>query len=817
MSTFYDHSSVEAKWQHRWEDSGAHSPDLRDASEKLYCLTMFSYPSGDRLHIGHWYNYGPTDTWARFQRMQGRRVFQPQGFDAFGLPAENHAIKTGKHPKDLTDANTAFMQKQLHRIGAMYDWTRTVDTSKPDYYRWTQWLFLKLHERGLAYRKMAPVNWCPSCATVLANEQVHGGCCERCESPVTKKDLEQWFFRITEYADRLLKNLDNLDWPEKTKSMQRHWIGRSEGAEILFDLVGHGERVTVFTTRADTLMGATYLVFAPEHPLVEAITTASQRAAVEAYREKARRISEVDRGNAEREKTGVFTGAYARHPLTGEQIPVWIADYVLMGYGTGAIMAVPAHDGRDFEFAKKFHLPMRAVIRPAKGNGEPPEHGAFVEDGVMTNSRTFNGLTSAQGRKAVAAALAREGAGRESVHYRLRDWLVSRQRYWGAPIPMIFCEGCGWQPEREENLPVLLPYEVDLTKSKGGKSPLAFIESFVRAKCPECGGAARREAETMDTFVDSSWYFLRYPSARVEEAPWEPGVTASWLPVDMYVGGAEHACMHLLYARFVTMALYDMGLLPFEEPFLALRHQGTITNMGAKMSKSKGNVVSPDAYVEKHGADVFRMYLMFMGPYEEGGDWSDTGIMGIVRFRDRLWRFFESEQGREGRPALTGENLRREHMRLRHFTVKAVSDDLQHMRFNTAISRMMEWLNFLQPNAAGLSREDTQDTLRTFARLAAPFAPHLGEELWNGLGERESVFDSGWPSWDEAFLETDTVAVVVQVNGRRRGELRVPKAASESEVVQAALADEKIRAHAGGPLVKTVYVPGRLLNLVVKS
>jgi leucyl-tRNA synthetase len=784
---------------------------------------MFSYPSGDKLHIGHWYNYGPTDTWARFKRMQGRRIFEPMGFDAFGLPAENHAIKTGSHPKDLTDENTATMERQIQTIGAMYDWTRKVDTSKPDYYRWTQWVFLKLHERGLAYRKLAPVNWCPSCRTVLANEQVQGGCCERCESEATKRDLEQWFFKITDHAERLLKGLGTLDWPEKTLAMQRNWIGRSEGANLVFDLEGHDETLTVFTTRADTLFGATYMVLAPEHPFVDGITTGEHRAAVEAYREQARRTSEIDRTSAEREKSGVFTGAYARNPVNGETIPVWIADYVLMGYGTGAIMAVPAHDERDFEFAKQFNLPIRQVIRPEDGAWDMEAQGAFVESGVMMNSKEFDGLPSEKGGRAVVAKLGRQKRGEEAVHYRLRDWLISRQRYWGAPIPMLYCKACGIVPEKEENLPVLLPYEVDLSKSLSGKSPLAFAPSFVAAKCPACGGAARREVDTMDTFVDSSWYFLRYISPDLGEKPWDDGLAKTWLPVDMYVGGAEHACMHLLYARFITMALHDAGLVPFEEPFPRLRHQGVITNRGAKMSKSRGNVVAPEPYLEKYGSDVFRMFLMFMGPYSDGGDWSDSGIHGIARFRDRVWRLFDAEGARKERPAQTDAPLRKEFLRILHFTIREVTGDLEEFHFNTALSRLMEFSNFLHGSAEKLSEPDANEALKIFSQLLAPFAPHMGEELWERFvlpqgEERASIFDCGWPGYDPKRIETETISVVVQVNGRKRGEISVPKDASEEQVKEKALADENVARHIPDAkrIARAVYVPGRLVNFVVK-
>lgn len=632
----YPHKAFESKWRSYWKEQGLHEPDLDNPDDKLYTLVMFSYPSGDKLHCGHWYNFGPTDTWARFQRMTGKDVFEPMGFDAFGLPAENYAIQHGVHPDKSTQDNIDYMRKQLRQIGAMYDWRNEVDTSDPEYYQWTQWLFLKLYEMGLAYKQKAPVNWCPSCETVLANEQVIDGLCERCDSEVQKKKLEQWFFKITAYADELLEGLDRIDWPEKTKAMQRHWIGKSVGAEMLFSLSENPETtINVFTTRPDTIYGATYLVLAPEHPLVAKITTDEQADKVSRYVKKAEQTSDIERLAEDREKTGVFTGAYAVNPFTEEEIPIWIADYVLYTYGTGAIMAVPAHDERDFDFARKFELPIVEVISP---DGEP--HGVdkcYSEPGILVNSGEYSGTKSEDAIKKIAADCEERGIGKASVQYRLRDWLISRQRYWGAPIPVVYCGDCGTIPVPVDDLPVELPRDLNLRDTRdSGLAPLGHSDKFLNTECPECGQPAKREIDTMDTFVDSSWYFLRYVDSHYDDGPWNPERVKKWLPVDQYVGGAEHATMHLLYARFVIKALYDADLLHFDEPFQRLLHQGTITKDGAKMSKSRGNTVSPDEFIDDYGSDIFRMYLMFMGPYEDGGDWSDKGIVGINRFVNRL-------------------------------------------------------------------------------------------------------------------------------------------------------------------------------------
>jgi leucyl-tRNA synthetase len=840
----YEPRAVEARWQAFWESRGDHRVDLDAAEPRTYCLTMFSYPSGEKLHVGHWYNYGPADTWARYRRMRGETVFEPMGFDAFGLPAENFAIKNGGHPKDITDANTAYMEKQLRAIGAMYDWRRKVDTSKPEYYRWTQWIFLKLHEAGLAYRKEAPVNWCPSCQTVLANEQAQDGVCERCGTPVTRKNLEQWFFKITAYADRLLDGHTKIDWPEKTITMQRNWIGRSEGAEIDFRSADGPFTFPVFTTRPDTLWGVTYMVLAPEHDLVPKITTSARRAAVDAYVEKARAATEIDRLSTEREKTGVFTGAYAVNPVNDEKIPIWIADYVLATYGTGTVMAVPAHDQRDHEFAKAHELPIRAVIEPPAGVTAPPD-AAFADPGVMVRSGPFDGEPSASGAAKVIDYLEARGAGRRKVNYRLRDWLISRQRYWGAPIPMIHCPSCGLVPVPEDALPVELPYDVDLKNAPAGQSPLATSAAFMDVDCPRCRGPAKRDSDTMDTFVDSSWYWFRYLCNDLDDRAWDPAVVDRWCPVTMYIGGAEHACMHLLYARFITMAMHDLGHVGFDEPFARLVHQGSITRDGAKMSKRHGNVVSPDDYIEKYGADTFRMYLMFMGAYSEGGDWSDKAIVGIARFLDRVWslvlegwerarvvpRRGPGTPVRHGRPlasstghgpdAVGPSEPTRDLQRVLHHTIREVSADTERCEFNTAISRMMELANAIRSHATGppeaaIDSSFLRESIETLLRLLAPYAPHFAEELWERTGHEGSIFEAGWPAYDPELAEAEAITVVVQVMGKVRAKLEVAADIGEDEMKRLALANDRVKEWTQGKKIeRVVVVPKKLVSIVI--
>ncbi len=813
----YPFKEIEKKWQDCWLESGLHTVDLNDAGNKLYCLVMFIYPSGEKLHTGHWYNYGPTDTWARYKRLCGYNVFEPMGYDAFGLPAENYAIEHGVHPAISTAENVSQIKKQLKAIGAMYDWDKEINTSSPEYYRWTQWLFLQLYKQGLAERKKAPVNWCPSCKTVLANEQVIEGYCERCGSMVTHKDLEQWFFKITEYSDRLLEDLECIDWPEKTKIMQRNWIGRSEGVEIIFRIEETEEKIPVFTTRPDTLFGVTYMVLAPEHPLVEKLTVSERRQDVDEYVERARRESEIQRTSTEKEKSGVFIGAYAINPINAEKVPIWISDYVLLSYGTGAVMAVPAHDQRDFEFAKKFGLPIRQVILPEGHEKSRELQEAFVDNGRMVNSQDYDGLSSAMGGERIADALEQMGSGRRCVNYKLRDWLVSRQRYWGAPIPIIYCQSCGIVPVPEEDLPVLLPREVDFTPKGTGESPLATNPDFVRAACPSCGAPARREVDTMDTFVCSSWYFLRYLSPHDEDRPFDPELARKWLPVDQYVGGAEHAVMHLLYARFVVKVLYDMGYIRFHEPFTRLVHQGTITKDGSKMSKSRKNVVSPDQFIARYGSDTFRIYLMFMGSYQDGGDWSDKGIVGIHRFLNRIWRLVHQiqEQGSTG-PEGPGNDLRR----AMHYAIKHVGQDVNRFHFNTAISRIMEFVNTLYLYVAEVPAEKRppallQQSIRTLVLLIAPFAPHLAEELWHVLGNKKSVFLQTWPDYDPSLLKHKQLTIVVQVNGKVRARIQVPSHISPDELKQTVLNLQRLKPFTERGVKRVVVVPGKLVNLVV--
>ncbi len=825
----YNPIEVERKWQERWEKEGTYHIDVRDGTNKLYCLVMFIYPSASKLHIGHWFNYGPTDSWARFKKLQGFRVFEPMGYDAFGLPAENAAVKTGVHPHHSTQENITDIREQLKRIGAMYDWRYEIDTSVPAYYKWTQWLFLTLYKSGKAYRGKAPVNWCPDCKTVLANEQVVEGLCERCNSTVIKKDLVQWFFKITDYADELLEKLDDLDWPEKTKLMQRNWIGKSTGVEIKFMVDGTDDELNVFTTRPDTLFGVTYMVLAPEHPLVEKITSAENKERVKNYIAEARKKTEIDRQSLEREKTGVPTGAYAVNPLNNEKVPIWTADYVLYSYGTGAVMAVPGHDERDFEFAKAFDLPIRKVIlEPGTDENDPLEE-AYAGHGTMMQSGKYNGVDSQTGIEQISDEIEQSGLGRRKVNYRLRDWLVSRQRYWGAPIPIIHCPGCGEVPVPEDQLPVELPMDADFRP--GGESPLARSDEFVNTSCPSCGNDAKRDVDTMDTFVCSSWYYLRFPSAQLDSAPFDKEIINKWLPVDKYVGGSEHAVMHLLYARFITKALRDAGYLSFDEPFTSLVHQGTITNQGAKMSKSRGNVVNPNTFIESYGSDVFRMYLMFMGPYEEGGDWSDSGIVGIDRFVRRLYHLVQenkdhlTDTGRNGQIVFTElQGDARNLYRKCHQTIKKVTDHSDKFQFNTAIAALMELLNEVSRYSQNLEKYPDIEkavfnhTVYNLIALVAPFAPHLAEEVWEMCGQRESIFSKpNWPDYDDTAVAAEEVTVVAQINGKIRAKFVVPAGTTEDALKEMALSDDNIKKHMNDKqLVKAIVVKDKLVNFVVR-
>jgi leucyl-tRNA synthetase len=822
ISGSYPFKEIESRWRDYWDKNNLHRTDLSRYENKLYSLVMFSYPSADKLHVGHWYNFGPADTWARMKKMQGYNVFEPMGFDSFGLPAENYAIKTGINPAVSTAENVEIIRNQLKQIGALYDWSRELSTSDPDYYKWTQWLFLKFFEHGQAVRKEAPVNWCPSCRTVLANEQVLDGRCERCETPITKRNLRQWFLKITDYADRLLAGLEKLDWPEKTLDMQRNWIGRSEGTEIVFVDEKTGERIPVFTTRADTLFGVTYLVLAPEHPLVGKLTAPEHKDEVEAYIEESRRLTEIERLSTVKEKTGVFIGSYCTNPINGERIPVWIADYVLVSYGTGAVMAVPGHDQRDWEFARKFGLEIRQVIEPSDSSQADLGKAAFVEYGTMVNSAEFDGLDSAEGIRKVTNSLKPGGRGDFKITYKLRDWLISRQRYWGAPIPIIRCPKCGDVAVRENDLPVLLPDIGDFRPADDGRSPLAKVPDFVNVDCPECGEEAQRETETMDTFVDSSWYFLRYLDPVYKDGPWNPELAKKWLPVDMYIGGAEHAVMHLMYARYFCMFLNDIGLVYFDEPFPKLRHQGVITNKGAKISKSRGNVINPDYFIELYGSDTFRMYLMFMGSYQHGGDWDDSGINGISRFLSRVYRLVNLNASQlKAADQLTYGTLTDKDPALNYrlnLTIKRVSEDIANLEFNTAVAAAMELLNDLQ------NTDDTETggsdlfkySLKQLVLILSPMVPHLGEELWHIMGGRGSVFQQSWPTWDESALSRDTVTMVVQINGKLRGSFNVPADITEEQIFELASTDPKVSRHLeGNRVIKRIFLPGKLLNIVV--
>jgi len=818
MAAKYNPQELEKKWQQRWAEDRLYEVSEDSTKPKWYALTMFPYTSGD-LHIGHWYAMAPSDVLARFKRMQGYNVLHPMGFDAFGLPAENAAIKRGIHPFTWTMQNIDNMRRQLKSMGPIYDWSREVITCLPEYYKWTQWFFLKLYEAGLAYRGKAPVNWCPRCQTVLANEQVVEGFCERCGAAVIQRDLEQWFFRITKYADELMEH-KGIDWPERIKTMQRNWVGRSEGSEISFalDHPGVGEReIRVFTTRPDTTFGVTFMVLAPEHPLVAKLTSPDKKAEVEEYIAKTRRQTEIQRLSTEKEKDGVFIGAYAVNRLNGEKVPVWIADYVLLSYGTGAVMAVPAHDERDFAFANKYNLPIRVVIAPLGWQGEELEE-AYIEPGTMVNSGQFNGLPSQQGIEAISDFLESRGWGRRAISYRLRDWLISRQRYWGAPIPMIYCPNCGIVPVPEEDLPVLLPEDAEFKPT--GESPLKYHEQFVNTTCPRCSAPAKRETDTMDTFMCSSWYFLRYASPNSDIAPFDADKVKYWLPVDLYTGGAEHAVMHLFYARFFIKALRDMGLVDFDEPFIRLFNQGVIIVERQKMSKSRGNVITPDEYVSELGADAVRAYLMFVAPWEQGGEWNDSGISGISRWLNRVWNLVLGGYGQGGEVSPNvREKAERELSRITHQTIRKVTEDLERFRLNTMIAALMEFTNSLarvQETGAvvSLAWEEAIDILLL---LMAPTAPHLAEELWQETGHDYSIHNQNWPQWDKELATDEEITLVVQVNGKLRDRIIVPASISEAEAKQLAKASKKVDTHLEGKqIIKEIYVPGRLVNIVVR-
>ena len=810
-SVSYDPQSVERKWQERWESRGTNRANVTGAAHPFFNLMMFPYPSAEGLHVGNVFAFVGADIQGRYRRLTGADVFEPLGFDAFGIHSENFALKVGTHPAELIPKNIARFRGQLKRIGLMADWHYEVQTTDPRYYKWTQWIFLQLYRAGLAVKRRAAVNWCPACKTVLANEQVINGFCERHpDVKVEQRLLDQWFFTISGYAQRLLDHLETADWSHSTRTIQANWIGRSDGAELVFETPA-GKRITVFTTRPDTVFGATYLVLAPEHALVTELTTAEQRADVNAYRRRVSAMDLVSRKVGDKAKTGVFTGSYARNPATGEAVPIWIADYVLMEYGTGAIMAVPGHDERDFEFAAAMKLPcVRVVAGPGQDASTPlvaaePD----VPEGRMVNSPGYDGLPWAEAKRAITAALAARGLGKPVVNYRLHDWCISRQRYWGPPIPIIYCDDCGTVPVPEQDLPVILPELEDFRPDDSGISPLARVESWYRVPCPKCGKPGRRETDVSDTFLDSAWYFLRYPSADRDDVAFDPGLTRKWLPVASYIGGNEHAVLHLMYARFVTMALHDIGLVPFEEPFARFRAHGTIVKDGAKMSKSRGNVVNPDAYVERWGADTFRMYLMFLGPYQEGGDFRDAGISGIRRFLDKVWGLIETHGG-TGAQAHGQAGAPPDLVRMMHRTVQRVTADTESLSYNTAIAAMMEYVNALRDGIP------TRSLLEPLAILLAPYAPHFAEECWERLGHGASVMDARWPTFDPALAVADEVELVVQVNGKVRSRLRMARGASEDVAVKAAMADPGAAKFVGGQQPKKiVFVPDRLVNIVI--
>ena len=809
MNEKYNFKAIEEKWQKYWKENNSFKTVEDTSKEKYYVLEMFPYPSG-KLHMGHVRNYSIGDVVARCKKMQGYNVLHPMGFDSFGLPAENAAIKHGVEPSKWTWENIHEMENQLDQLGLSYDWEREVQTCNPDYYKWMQWIFIQFYNKGLAYKKENPVNWCPSCQTVLANEQVVDGCCERCKTAVGKKNLSQWYFKITDYADRLLDNLDTLDgWPAKVKTMQKNWIGKSIGAEIDFKIEDTDKLMKVFTTRADTLFGVTYMVMAPEHPYVMD------------YLDKVQHMNDIERTSTTNEKTGVFIGKYAINPVNGKKVPIFISDYVLMGYGTGAIMAVPAHDQRDFDFAKKFDLEIIPVV-----NSEDPEvdvnnlKEAFDAEGTMINSGKFDGLNN---RKAIAAMidwLEEEGIGTKTVNYRLRDWLISRQRYWGTPIPMIYCEECGWVPEKEENLPVMLPTDVEFTGK--GESPLTTSKTFAECTCPKCGKKATREMDTMDTFLDSSWYFLRYCDPRNENAIFDKDKADYWMNVDQYIGGVEHAILHLMYARFFQMALHDLGLVKDEEPFKNLLTQGMVNKDGKKMSKSLGNVVSPEEIIKKYGADTARLFILFAAPPERELDWSDAGVEGSYRFLNRVYRlvsdFNQNYQGETEYEIKTDAD--KELNYVLNTTIKKVTDDMGgRFSFNTAISSIMELVNELykykeleEANQAFMKK-----AIDTVVMILSPFAPHICEEMWEALGYNQSLTAVAWPSYDKDALVRDTVEIVIQINGKLKEKLNVANNLSREDLENIALSNDKVQALiADKNVVKVVAVPGKLVNIVIK-
>ena len=820
----YPFKEIEKKWQKYWEDKNVNTTDMSDEErEKYFTFCMFPYPSGDRLHLGHWFQYGCPDAHARYKRMTGMNVFQPIGYDAFGLPAENFALKTGIHPAVSTKKNIEIFTEQYKGIGGMFDWDHLLSTTDPKYYKWTQWLFLELYKNGLAYQKDAPANWCPTCSTVVANAEVLAdGTHERCSAVIEKKNIKGWFFKITDYAEKLLEGLDRIDFPERTKTSQRNWIGRSEGAEINFKVADSDKEFQVFTTRPDTLFGATYCTLAPELELVDEIVTKDNKKAVEDYRQFVKTLSEIDRQSTVREKTGVFTGAYAVNPINGEKLPIWISDYVLATYGTGCVMAVPAHDQRDFEFAKKFNIDIKIVINKDADKelvlSEMEE--AFSGAGFMTNSAEFNGMKSTLGITKIVEKLEKENNGKQTINYKLRDWSISRQRYWGVPIPIIYCDDCGTVPVPQKDLPLLLPDDENIDYRPKGKAPLSLVDSYINTTCPKCGKAAKRDSETMDTFVDSSWYFLRYINPHLEDKAFDRAEVEKWMPVDLYIGGAEHTTGHLLYSRFISHALHDFGYLPFDEPYKKLIHQGMITRNGAKMSKSKGNAVSPDEFIEEYGTDVFRMYVMFMTNFREGGDWSDEGINGIDRFVNRVYRLItENFKAIDSTESKVDAEL---NYRL-NYTIKEVGKNLDDLYFNTAISRIMELVNELYTYIKDSKRFNQvffNSVIEKLVLLLSPLAPHISEELWIKIDNEATVFDKQWPKFDEKALVKSNMTVTVQINGKVRANIECSADLTDDQVKELAYNDERVLKYTEGKnIFKTIVIKGKkgtMVNLVVK-
>jgi leucyl-tRNA synthetase len=801
MDEHYDHQNLEEKWQDKWEKEKLNSPDLDKVKNPYYNLMMFPYPSAEGLHVGNMYAFVHSDAWGRYMRLKGFDVFEPIGLDGFGIHSENYAIKQGEHILDVSRRTEKHFYEQLHLIGNQYDWTRHLETYKPEFYKWTQWIFVQMYKRGLAYQAESYVNWCPSCKTVLSDEQVISGRCERCDSLVEKKLMRQWFFKITDYAEKLLKNLEVINWSERTKTAQRNWIGKSEGAEFDMEIVGSELKVGVFTTRLDTVFGMTFALIAPEHDLVQKmkpkITNWSE---VEKYIAEAKKKTEIQRIAEEREKTGVeLKGIKVVNPFTKKAMAIFASDFVLAHYGTGAVMAVPGHDERDYEFAKKFGLDIIEVVKSKDGKSSI-EKEAFVEDGVLINSDEYNGLTSEEAREKIAEWLKNKGIGRPKIHYKLRDWCVSRQRYWGPPIPIIYCEKDGVVPVPEKDLPVLLPETKDYIPKNDGLAPLARNEKFVKTKCPKCGGPARRETDVSDTFLDSAWYFFRYPNIEFDDKIFDKERTKKWLPVDMYIGGHEHAVLHLLYSRFMTMFFKDLGLIDFDEPYKRFFAHGLLIREGAKISKSKGNIVNPDEYIRKFGADSVRLYLMFLGDVRLGGDWRDAGMFGMHRFVKRIWKLTPKIKETKSQT----ENLV-------HKTIKKVGDDLGNLKFNTAISSLMILVNEFEKH-----NEIAAGDFGIFAKLISPFAPHLAEEIWSQLGHKKSIFTEKWPEFDKNLVKDETIELVVQINGKLRDKISVPADISEDEARSQALASEKVKMFLGDQEPKKViFVKGRLINIVV--